>query len=210
MLRVARAAESTTRQEDLVQLAVIAILEDVNLIRSVTKVFVTQRAAANEAELVELAANALRLPGDGEDQQKVGFRLFAYPDTLQTRVEEALRVGVPGSFPEGGAPTVILYVISVVDGLLFGFLRATPSLHAAWIGRQSSRGATARDGAAVLGPEGVVDGQVGGAVPCRAAWKLKEVLRRCPDLSPSSREGGNAAWSAVDVGASPVHTQKHI
>jgi hypothetical protein len=175
----------------LVQRAVIAILEDVNLIRSVTKVFVTQRQTVNETALVESAAHALRQAGkkDGlREGHRVGFRLFAYPEDLQTRVEQSLMATVPGSFAESGSPDVILYVISVVDGLLFGFLRATPALLEAWSGRQAARGlkAPSREGVPTVPQSEGVDGRVGGAVPCRAAWKLMEVFRRCPDLSPSS------------------------
>ena len=164
---------------------------------------------------------------DSHDRKKhLYFRVRAFPNSLQKYLEEKLNGAAVISSSSTDAVTALLSnkdegptlcAMNVSDGILFGSFYLTTDMlyigkrNAARLGIFDSRRKKGKDGVATLPTLETASASIStnisdinGRVPVsRAGWKLVEVFRRRPFLSPATTTGVDQTFTAIDIGASP-------
>ena len=202
------------------------LLSDETIVRTVSRGFVFSAAAASEDEVVAGARKAwvaamLQRRGSEAAAAPPTFRVFASPRLpLEERLTRSLEASTAaaggasssgdvegGEAPPAKRPKVdaaaaaaalrhdrdgfewALFVVQMETTFAYGWAHVRPSL-------RRRLASTVRVTHQSLG------------LPCRAAWKLLEVLRRSPSFARFRAPAAPAPqkkpwWRAIDVGASP-------
>ena len=205
------------------------LLDDLNIIRPLRRVYVVRGLVANETELAEVLSEELQgqytqnnyrhRERQSDDDSRLFFRVRAFPRGLQHRMETQLRGRQVALTTTSTAVTAelsnkdpgpTLCAMNVANGIMYGSFYAGPHVmalqkrNASRLGIYDSRpeknkAGTASAEASAAASMALAD--LKGRIPVsRAGWKLIEVFRRRPALFVPS---GDASFVAVDIGASP-------
>ena len=210
--------------------AVMCLLEDLNIIRPLRRVYVVRGIVATETELSLALSKELRdhfeESSPGQNSEGLFFRVRAFPRDLQERLENKLRGQHLTTSTGGGKSTTTsmrlsnkdpgptLCAMNVVNGIMYGSfhqgarMMALQKRNASRLGVYDSRPPKNKGGVAALpiladsaAAASMAIADVKGRIPVsRAGWKLVEVFRRRPTLFVPNNA---SSFVAVDIGASP-------